>query len=87
MFVHAKAEEEKFVADGFGLKRYPVTYNDFVLIGPNSDPAGIKGMATPWRRFKTARTRSRVTRSRANGSSSPIIFCRGSDGCSCDHNN
>src|SRR5262249_43720357 len=43
VFVHAKAEEEKFVDDGFGVKRYPVMYNDFVLIGPNSDPAGIKG--------------------------------------------
>ena len=44
VFVHAKAQEEKFVADGFGVKRYPVMYNDFVLIGPNSDLAGIKGM-------------------------------------------
>jgi tungstate transport system substrate-binding protein len=44
VFVHAKALEEKFVADGFGVKLYPVMYNDFVLIGPNSDPAGIKGM-------------------------------------------
>jgi tungstate transport system substrate-binding protein len=44
VFVHARAQEEKFVADGFGVKRYPVMYNDFVLIGPNSDPAGIKGM-------------------------------------------
>jgi tungstate transport system substrate-binding protein len=43
LFVHAKAPEEKFVADGFGVKRYPVMYNDFVLIGPKSDPAGIKG--------------------------------------------
>ena len=43
VFVHAKAAEEKFLADGFGVKRYPVMYNDFVLIGPNSDPAGIKG--------------------------------------------
>ena len=34
VFVHAKAEEEKFVAEGFGVKRYPVMYNDFVLIGP-----------------------------------------------------
>jgi tungstate transport system substrate-binding protein len=42
VFVHAKAEEEKFVVDGFGVKRYPVMYNDFVLIGTNSDPAGIK---------------------------------------------
>src|SRR6059036_1212052 len=44
VFVHAKAQEEKFVPDGFGVKRFPVMYNDFVLIGPKSDPAGIKGM-------------------------------------------
>jgi tungstate transport system substrate-binding protein len=40
-FVHAKPLEEKFVADGFGVKRNPVMYNDFVLIGPKGDPAGI----------------------------------------------
>jgi tungstate transport system substrate-binding protein len=44
VFVHAKPQEEKFVADGAGVKRTPVMYNDFVLIGPKSDPAGIKGM-------------------------------------------
>src|SRR5919201_6087432 len=43
VFVHARAQEEKFVADGFGVKRYPVMYNDFVLIGPKSDPAGVAG--------------------------------------------
>ncbi len=43
VFVHAKAQEEKFVAEGAGVKRFPVMYNDFVLIGPKSDPAGIKG--------------------------------------------
>ena len=42
VFVHAKPAEEKFVAEGFGVKRYPVMYNDFVLIGPKADPAGIK---------------------------------------------
>jgi tungstate transport system substrate-binding protein len=42
VFVHAKPLEEKFVADGFGVKRFPVMYNDFVLIGPKGDPAGIK---------------------------------------------
>jgi tungstate transport system substrate-binding protein len=41
VFVHAKSEELKFVADGDGVKRYPVMYNDFVLIGPKTDPAGI----------------------------------------------
>jgi len=44
VFVHAKSAEEKFLAEGEGVKRYPVMYNDFVLIGPKSDPAGIKGM-------------------------------------------
>ena len=43
VFVHAKPQEEKFVAEGFGVKRFDVMYNDFVLIGPNSDPAGVKG--------------------------------------------
>jgi tungstate transport system substrate-binding protein len=44
LFVHAKADEEKFVAERFGLRRQPVMYNDFVLIGPASDPAGVKGL-------------------------------------------
>jgi tungstate transport system substrate-binding protein len=44
VFVHAKSAEEKFLSEGFGVKRYPVMYNDFVLIGPKSDPAAIKGM-------------------------------------------
>ncbi|MFL5049641.1 MAG: substrate-binding domain-containing protein, partial [Xanthobacteraceae bacterium] len=39
----AKSQEEKFVADGFGVKRFEVMYNDFVLIGPKTDPAGVKG--------------------------------------------
>jgi tungstate transport system substrate-binding protein len=43
VFVHDQAAEEKFVADGFGLKRYPVMYNDFVLIGPKGDPVATKG--------------------------------------------
>ena len=46
VMVHAKALEEKFVADGFGTKRIPVMYNDFVIVGPAADPAGIKGMKT-----------------------------------------
>lgn len=43
VFVHAKSAEEKFLVEGQGVKRFPVMYNDFVLIGPKSDPAGIKG--------------------------------------------
>ena len=42
VFVHAKEQEEKFLAEGYGVKRSPVMYNDFVLVGPTGDPAGIK---------------------------------------------
>jgi tungstate transport system substrate-binding protein len=44
VFVHAKLPELKFISDGQGVKRYPVMYNDFVLVGPKSDPAHILGM-------------------------------------------
>ncbi|NRG19088.1 extracellular solute-binding protein [Rhizobiales bacterium] len=44
LLVHAKPAEEKFVADGWGVKRYDVMYNDFVIVGPENDPAGIRGM-------------------------------------------
>jgi tungstate transport system substrate-binding protein len=43
LFVHDQAAEEKFVADGFGLKRLPVMYNDFIVVGPQADPAAVKG--------------------------------------------
>src|SRR5262250_2962938 len=43
VFVHAKEAEEKFLAEGWGVKRYPVMYNDFILVGPKNDPAGVKG--------------------------------------------
>jgi tungstate transport system substrate-binding protein len=44
LLVHHEASERKFVADGFGLERHPVMHNDFVLVGPAADPAGIEGM-------------------------------------------
>ena len=44
VLVHAKSLEEKFVAEGFGTERVALMYNDFVIVGPQSDPAGIKGM-------------------------------------------
>jgi len=43
IFVHAKGREEQFVKNGFGTQRFPVMHNDFVLIGPSQDPAGIRG--------------------------------------------
>jgi len=44
LLVHAKTAEEKFVAEGYGVERYDVMYNDFVIVGPAEDPAGVKGM-------------------------------------------
>src|SRR3989304_5275291 len=46
VLVHARALEDKFVADGFGVNRRDVMYNDFVIIGPSSDTAGVKGAKT-----------------------------------------
>ena len=43
VFVHDQPAEEKFVAEGFGIKRFPVMYNDFVVVGPQADPANAKG--------------------------------------------
>ncbi|WP_442281699.1 substrate-binding domain-containing protein [Variovorax sp. M-6] len=43
LFVHDTAAEEKFVAEGFAARRFPVMYNDFVLVGPKGDPAGVMG--------------------------------------------
>src|SRR5471032_1814139 len=53
VFVHAKSAEEKFIAEGQGVKRYPVMYNDFVLVGPKSDPAKIKGVNDVDKAFTT----------------------------------
>jgi tungstate transport system substrate-binding protein len=44
LLVHAKAAEEQFVAEGYGVARFDVMYNDFIIVGPPSDPAGIAGM-------------------------------------------
>ena len=53
VFVHAKSQEMKFLAEGQGVKRYPVMYNDFVIVGPQSDPAGIKGVRDVAQAMKT----------------------------------
>jgi tungstate transport system substrate-binding protein len=57
VFVHARPLEEKFLAEGFGIRRYDVMYNDFVLIGPKADPAKVAGgkdAADAFRRIKSA---------------------------------
>jgi tungstate transport system substrate-binding protein len=53
VMVHAKALEEKFIADGFGTSRIPVMYNDFVIVGPAEDPAGVKGVKTAAEALRT----------------------------------
>ena len=58
VFVHARPLEEKFVADGFGVRRFPVMYNDFVLIGPKSNPAGVNGTKDIVGALKTVRAKS-----------------------------
>ena len=68
LFVHAKAAEEKFLSEGFGVRRYPVMYNDFVLVGPQSDPAGVKGSKDIVAAFKTLKEKGIVFISRGDKS-------------------
>jgi tungstate transport system substrate-binding protein len=46
VLVHARAQEDRFVAEGYGVERFDVMYNDFVVVGPGDDPAGVRGTAT-----------------------------------------
>jgi tungstate transport system substrate-binding protein len=57
VMVHAKSLEEKFVKDGFGTERIPLMYNDFVIVGPVADPAGIKGMTNASEALKKIATK------------------------------
>jgi tungstate transport system substrate-binding protein len=52
VLVHSKPDEEKFVADGWGVKRYDVMYNDFIIVGPAADPAKITGLRDAVQAFK-----------------------------------
>jgi tungstate transport system substrate-binding protein len=72
VFVHAKSAEEKFLAEGAGVKRYPVMYNDFVLIGPKSDPAGIEGMNDVAKAFQTIKEKQAPFVSRGDRSGTHI---------------
>ncbi len=49
---HSKSDEEKFIADGFGVARFQVMYNDFVIVGPNDDPAKVRGFTDPRDAFR-----------------------------------
>ncbi len=68
LFVHHRPSEDKFVADGFAEKRYDVMYNDFIIVGPKSDPAQIKGCTSPQAAFKTISSKKSPFASRGDDS-------------------
>jgi tungstate transport system substrate-binding protein len=72
VFVHAKSAEEKFLAEGEGVKRFPVMYNDFVLIGPKDDPAGIKGRKDVAKAFQSIKEKQACFVSRGDNSGTHI---------------
>jgi tungstate transport system substrate-binding protein len=72
VFVHAKAAEEKFLAEGFSVQRYPVMYNDFILIGPKNDPAGVKGTNDIVTALKTLKDKGTAFISRGDSSGTHI---------------
>jgi tungstate transport system substrate-binding protein len=72
VFVHAKSAEDQFLAEGEGVKRFPVMYNDFVLIGPKDDPAGIKGMKDVAKAFQIIREKQACFVSRGDQSGTHI---------------
>jgi len=72
VFVHAKSAELKFLGEGQGVQRYPVMYNDFVLIGPKSDPAGIKGMKDVAKAMRTIKAKQAPFISRGDRSGTHI---------------
>lgn len=68
VLVHARAQEDQFVAEGWGVDRRDVMYNDFVLVGPRQDPLRIKGMATAADAFKAIAARQAAFASRGDKS-------------------
>jgi tungstate transport system substrate-binding protein len=68
VFVHAKPAEEKFLAEGQGVKRYPVMYNDLILVGPRSDSAGVKGTKDILAALKAIKVKNAVFISRDDNS-------------------
>jgi len=68
LMVHARAAEDKFVAEGYGVNRRDLMYNDFVIVGPHSDPAGIRGMKDPLAALKTIKDKGAIFVSRGDDS-------------------
>jgi tungstate transport system substrate-binding protein len=72
VFVHARSAELKFLSEGQGVQRYPVMYNDFVLIGPKSDPADIKGLKDVVKAFQIIKDKQASFISRGDRSGTNI---------------
>jgi tungstate transport system substrate-binding protein len=72
VFVHAKSAELQFLSEGQGVKRYPVMFNDFVLIGPKGDPAGIKSMGDVGKAFQAIKDNQQSFISRGDRSGTHI---------------
>ena len=68
VFVHAKGAEAKFIEEGEGVKRFPVMYNDFVLLGPKTDPAGVRHLKDIAKAFATIKDKSATFISRGDRS-------------------
>ncbi|MDM7986843.1 MAG: substrate-binding domain-containing protein [Smithella sp.] len=72
VMVHAKSLEEKFIADGFGTERIPLMYNDFVIVGPAADPAGIRGTKTAAEALKKIKDKGSLFISRGDKSGTHV---------------
>jgi tungstate transport system substrate-binding protein len=72
VLVHARELEEKFVADGFGTERIDLMYNDFVIVGPEADPAKIKGLTTSAEALKKIMDSKSLFISRGDNSGTPV---------------
>ena len=72
VLVHARSLEEKFVAEGFGIERVPLMYNDFVIVGPAADPAGIKGAKSALAALRTLAAKAAPFVSRGDNSGTHV---------------
>jgi tungstate transport system substrate-binding protein len=72
LFVHSRKAEDKFVADGFGIDRKDVMHNDFIIVGPENDPAKIKGMELAADAFKAIKASESIFVSRADNSGTHV---------------
>jgi tungstate transport system substrate-binding protein len=72
VMVHAKSLEEKFVKEGYGTERIPLMYNDFVIVGPAADPAGIKGLKTAAEALKSISAKGALFISRGDKSGTHV---------------